>query len=321
MNATSKPGMLLARRFDSFEELAHLAVAWDLDFRQLDSSRSASALSQAQLGSLLVSSARFGCHVDQRGATPVGMRTFAIPHADCSEMRWFGRPVDCNSLLTFPSNGELRAISRPGFAVTTVSVPQALLDRYAQLSEGMASAGQLGAGETITPAQPGSLDGLRSLSKRLSAAVAHGADGGCGQIIADIEDETLSALMRVLGSGTPARESDSRAGNRRRLGQLLDYVNGHADTPLRVADLCAVAQVSERTLQNLFKRELGMTPKTYLCGQRLYGAHRALRIAQPSNCRVMDVANAWGFWHMGQFARDYRRLFDELPSDTLMRGG
>jgi len=33
------------------------------------------------------------------------------------------------------------------------------------------------------------------------------------------------------------------------------------------------------------------------------------------------VANAWGFWHMGQFARDYRRLFGELPSDTLRCSG
>ena len=320
MSAISKPGMLFGRRFDSFEELAQMAVAWDLDFRQLDSPRSASELLQAQLGSLLVSSARFGCHVDQRGATPAGMRTFAIPDADCSEMRWFGRPVDRNSLLTFPTNGELHAVSRPGFAVTTVSVPQALLDRYAALGEGGAPANDRGA-ETMTPAPPGTLDGLRSLSKRLSAAVANSGDGGCGQVIADIEDETLSALMRVLGGGTPTRERDTRAGNRRRLRQLLDYVDGHADTPLRVADLCAVARVSERTLQNLFRRELGMTPKTYLCGQRLYGAHRALRTAQASGCRVMDVANAWGFWHMGQFARDYRKLFGELPSDTLRCSG
>lgn len=312
--------MLFARRFDSFEELAHLAVAWDLDFRQLDSSRAASGLLQAQLGSLLVSSARFGCHVDQRGATPAGMRTFAIPDADCSEMRWFGRAVDRNSLLAFPANGELAAASRPGFAVTTVSVPQALLDRYLAVGGEMGPAIELGADETVMRVLPGSLDGLRGLSKRLSAAVANIGDGDCGQVIADIEDETLSALTRVLGNGTPTRESETRARARRRLGRLLDYVDGHADTPLRVADLCAVAQVSERTLQGLFKRELGMTPKTYLCGQRLYGAHRALSISQPTACRVTDVANAWGFWHMGQFARDYRKLFGELPSDTLRRG-
>ena len=33
-----------------------------------------------------------------------------------------------------------------------------------------------------------------------------------------------------------------------------------------------------------------------------------------------DSANNWGFWHMGQFAKDYRRLFGELPSKTLHGG-
>ena len=32
---------------------------------------------------------------------------------------------------------------------------------------------------------------------------------------------------------------------------------------------------------------------------------------------VTDIANNWGFWHLGDFARNYRREFDELPSETL----
>jgi AraC family ethanolamine operon transcriptional activator len=32
---------------------------------------------------------------------------------------------------------------------------------------------------------------------------------------------------------------------------------------------------------------------------------------------VQDVAEAWGFWHLSQFATDYRRLFGKRPSETL----
>ncbi|NOR23809.1 MAG: helix-turn-helix domain-containing protein [Desulforhopalus sp.] len=35
--------------------------------------------------------------------------------------------------------------------------------------------------------------------------------------------------------------------------------------------------------------------------------------------KVIDVSNVWGFWHMGQFAADYRNLFGELPSETLQK--
>ena len=32
---------------------------------------------------------------------------------------------------------------------------------------------------------------------------------------------------------------------------------------------------------------------------------------------ITDLATQWGFWHMSQFAADYKRLFGELPSETI----
>jgi AraC-like DNA-binding protein len=34
---------------------------------------------------------------------------------------------------------------------------------------------------------------------------------------------------------------------------------------------------------------------------------------------VTDAATAWGFWHFGHFSQEYKKLFGELPSDTLRR--
>ncbi|WP_338353092.1 hypothetical protein [Thalassolituus oleivorans] len=31
------------------------------------------------------------------------------------------------------------------------------------------------------------------------------------------------------------------------------------------------------------------------------------------------VAANWGFWHPGQFAKDYKQLFGENPSETVKR--
>jgi len=60
-----------------------------------------------------------------------------------------------------------------------------------------------------------------------------------------------------------------------------------------------------------------MTPKSYLTGKRLYGAHRELWRSQPGKSSVSDIANHWGFWHLGQFAADYQKVFGALPSTTL----
>jgi hypothetical protein len=63
--------------------------------------------------------------------------------------------------------------------------------------------------------------------------------------------------------------------------------------------------------QQLGHRDASLTLNTYA---------RSLREDHPSDIRVNDFANRWGFWHMGQFAADYRRLFAELPARTLRRG-
>ena len=52
---------------------------------------------------------------------------------------------------------------------------------------------------------------------------------------------------------------------------------------------------------------------------RLRGVRIELRQSCSRRTRVADVAAQWGFWHMGQFAADYRRRFGELPSETLRR--
>jgi AraC-like DNA-binding protein len=86
-----------------------------------------------------------------------------------------------------------------------------------------------------------------------------------------------------------------------------------------VGDLCRETGASERTLEYAFREHFGVTPKAYLQAVRLHQVRGELRAANPAFARVSDVANRWGFWHMGQFAADYRKMFGELPSQTLKR--
>ena len=85
-----------------------------------------------------------------------------------------------------------------------------------------------------------------------------------------------------------------------------------------MASLCNAAEVSERTLQYAFVERFGVTPKRYVQAHRMHAVRNRLK-SHSSADYVSDIANHFGFWHMGQFAKDYRRQFGELPSETLTR--
>jgi len=86
-----------------------------------------------------------------------------------------------------------------------------------------------------------------------------------------------------------------------------------------VADLCAAAGVSERTLQYAFQDYVGMSPVAYLRLCRLNDARAALLRGDPQTISVTNVAMQFNFEHLGRFAGDYKRLFGEAPSATLAR--
>jgi AraC-like DNA-binding protein len=73
-----------------------------------------------------------------------------------------------------------------------------------------------------------------------------------------------------------------------------------------------------RTLNRTFFERFGIGPKAYLQRLRLAGVRDDLMMSSAKTV-IADVANDCGFWHMGQFARDYRILFGERPSESLSR--
>ncbi len=311
--------VLLARQFNSFEEFSFMARSWDVDFRQLDASPLQPFLLQAQVEGLLISRAWFGCHVDQRGTTPRHMRTFALLDEGCPQMRWFGHQVGPDVLLAFPAHCEIEVFSQPGFCVSTFSVPNVWLAEFFEQCGGPALDEALGPEETVIAVPPRLLGRLRSQLRKVSLT-PHGPQALLG--LADGYRERLcSILLDVFRSHTERWLRTAQLPNQRLIERVVALVDARGDNPLTLADLCNAGQVAERTLINTFKREFGITPKAYVKGHRLFRVHRELWHADLSATRVSDVANVWGFWHMGQFAADYKKLFGELPSDTLKRSG
>ncbi|HET9519084.1 MAG TPA: helix-turn-helix domain-containing protein, partial [Actinoplanes sp.] len=120
----------------------------------------------------------------------------------------------------------------------------------------------------------------------------------------------------------PHRYSDelvnpAPGGPPRAIRQVVDAMNAAPERQFYVADLAAIAGISVRSLQEGFRRHLGVTPMAYLQQIRLGRAHDTLVREHPQRITVAAVAHRCGFTHLGRFANAYRARYGVSPSDTL----
>jgi AraC-like DNA-binding protein len=104
----------------------------------------------------------------------------------------------------------------------------------------------------------------------------------------------------------------------RDLRRAIDYMREDEGRRLSIADLVAHCGVSERTLHKHFRLFMEGSPLEYWRRHRLAAA-REVFLKATSDTSVTEVATRFGFSHFGRFSQQYRRCFDETPSETLQR--
>ncbi len=96
------------------------------------------------------------------------------------------------------------------------------------------------------------------------------------------------------------------------------YMRDNLDKTLTLLDLSRYCGMRSRSLTCAFEAITGFSPMDYLKRLRLSAVRRALLRSDRSGTLIMNVAMDWGFWHMGHFSKDYRAMFGESPSQTLL---
>ncbi len=135
-----------------------------------------------------------------------------------------------------------------------------------------------------------------------------------------ISESTLSALFSMFCDIAPASPDRSSCRRRRHFVERADaYVRSCSDRLVTVSELCTVLNTCRRALQISFQEVLGISPHAYIRAVSLNRVRSHLRSIESPYACVQDAAAAYGFWHMSQFALDYKQLFGELPSATFKR--
>ncbi|PTU02922.1 AraC family transcriptional regulator [Pseudomonas sp. Root562] len=97
-----------------------------------------------------------------------------------------------------------------------------------------------------------------------------------------------------------------------------DFIHSNAQEDIRLEDIELAAGVSRFKLFDGFKKHMGMSPMAYLKKLRLSEVRKQL-LKGGRGINISTVATEWGFNHLGRFASEYKKLFNEIPSATMHR--
>lgn len=250
---------------------------------------------------------RFNRRFHQLGFPPGDTLAFGLPVQGMKN--WFGRDHDPSSVLPFNQDSGVDGVSEAGFEAYALAVSSDFLDEVSGIY-------QIPVAKVIRLPGPESVITSSTEVLRLRTAVSTIMTSPSALLDPETEAGIAVDLLNAAHAGGENEDKSTLAARAHALIRALDYIKQHECEPLTVGEICQATNTPLRTLSRAFQEKFELSPKAYVKRLRFNGVRNELLQTDPG-AKVCDVANYWGFWHMGQFARDYRALFGELPSETL----
>ena len=305
------------QQFDDFDELCGNMRSWNLDYRQLEAGSFSSELLMFGGNTMIFGREKLGRRLHQAGASPQGLITFGLLVNPKTCIRWRGYDVSGDMLCIFPQGGELDSITHDDFDVFPISISEESFNQSCELLE-LPDITTLINNIEVFRCNPKKISELRSWLLSVYHNLITGADTFKSAVyLKQLEQDLINRLIRILVephhpvSMKPMRKRDKA------LLAAENYIAESGSNQITIAELCLVANVSERTLEYAFREQYDLTPKSYTLIHRMNNVRKQLRKSNAGKGTISEIARLHGFWHMGQFSADYKKIFAELPSETL----
>lgn len=288
---------------------------WRQQYEQISPGRFSGLVHHVQLPGVRLVREDSHCALRQRGDLGQQAYGFALPLAQSGPAIFNGQRVEGDAVMVGRGD-ELDLVTPTHFSLIAAVVDAALLvplwERLYQKPPSAWLDAQL-----VLPARPAAAAVLRQMHlaalRELASADAPWHDAAA---LAQLRDALLMEWIEALPERVDTSQLPTVAARKRLVDRACERMLAGADEPLSMLSVCREVGASRRKLNYCFQDVLGTSPVKYLRAVRLNGVRRELCAGRAGN--VQEAAARWGFWHLGQFARDYKRQFAELPSATLM---
>lgn len=299
------PNFTLSKSFNDFDRYADFTKQAYLEHSQLSIGKFKGELVQHIHGAVIMSCHRMNQTILQRGIGLKGYTTFLIPGNMDQEFIWRNRILKGNVIGILKSEMEHDCLLKPNFFGTPVSIQNTYLS---DISE------KLGFPYLIL-----SIKEKESIEiPAESARMLHRMIINCC-MSSDLNSQTviievLKVLFHAISLSDSRKYEFREQSSTKVFNKAQEVIENNLQNPLSVLDLSLKVGVSERNLRYIFQHQSGISPKRYIQNFKLNLVRKMIQ--DRKNEKIIVLARDQGFWHSGQFALDYKRLFGELPSQT-----
>jgi len=316
-------GVLNFDRTPDVERLLANVYKWQIESTVLSRPEGINQGGTLRLAALGASSNLLTSMVRTRGAVPRGHISLGFDNGHRPGRRFAGRDLHGEDVVVGYDGAELDYLTPAGFRGLTLTLPGQLVAQALELRGTPPE--KLGQFSSIIS---GRID--RSGFPVVRGLVDHMVeflqlphpDGGPQAALPFLQAAIVDASAQVVAA-IASRASDDHRGfwHQRRpvVRAAEEFMRANIGEPIMLHQICQAARASERTVEYAFRDFYGMGAKKFLKLLRLNRVRDELLHPGSRAAAIQDVAWRAGFWHMGRFSVDYRRLFGERPSDTRLR--
>jgi AraC family ethanolamine operon transcriptional activator len=256
---------------------------------------------------------------------------FALPPEWCligfihhaTEGSWcHGAPLSADTVFTVLPDGISEFMFSVGTQVSLILMPLTWLRRAQALHA--SNMGELPERDmpSFTLTRSALSDRLRGRYERIRQTLMFSSSQAEDALNEATAQSVLEDHLLAARAASPDDQTQCSRGRRTHyliLQRTEHFMRANLRRDIYINEMCNAAGVSERALRYAFEDMLGVSPNRYLSLLRLCTACRSLSLADASRRSVKSVALSCGLWDLSRFADNYRRVFGELPRDTLMR--
>jgi len=312
------PVVMVNEQYEDAESFGRDA-GWNIDFRQLDQGPLRASLLSFGHPGIMVVRFEFNRSFHQLGQPPMGYRTFGLPDIESGVLRWNSAETKPGVLINFNFEKMLDCVNAAGqFGGFVISFSEHILcDSCEELGFDADILEEIQHHRFWDPVED-QHDRLREILESLVIVATQEGNEGLKRWHKVFNEGLPQSLLSMVAGESSQAKSTIPKFRAAALDRAIALLGSYEQMPVSVEALCKLSGTSWATLQRAFKNEFQVTPKAYMKTRCLAAVQTEL-IRQGPKAVISEIANHWGFWHMGSFASDYKKQFGELPSQTLLR--